>query len=84
MATILVIGLIAGWKAVNQAVNNELEDVGNAISSLDQSYRFGGVSGCCAETKGSFYRDTPRHGEVDTCEANFQPAAEGCEEGDGR
>ena len=47
LATILVIGLVAGWKSVNQAVNNELEDVGKAISSLDQTYSFCGTTGCC-------------------------------------
>ena len=79
LATILVIGLVAGWKSVNQAVNNELEDVGKAISSLDQTYSFCGTTGCCAHTNGSAFADIPRHYGVDTCFGTPQDA-ESCDD----
>lgn len=78
IATILVIGLAAGWKTVNQAVNNELEDVANAINSIDQSYKYGGVSGCCGESAGSKYRDSVKHSPVDTCTRDFDDPSVRC------
>ena len=45
VATILVLGLVAGLSAVSSAVNLELGDVAQAISHLKQSYSYGGVSG---------------------------------------
>lgn len=57
IATILVIGLVAGLKSVQQAAVNELEEVASAIGALDQTYSFGGTSGCCGFTAGSSYRD---------------------------
>jgi len=43
IATILVIGLIVGLSEVAHAVNNELNDVGDAYGSVNQSFRYGGV-----------------------------------------
>ena len=40
--TILVIGVIVGLSEVAVAVNTELNDVSNAIGSLDQSFFFTG------------------------------------------
>jgi Flp pilus assembly pilin Flp len=40
--TILVIGVIAGLTEVALAVNAELNDVGNAIGAMDQSYMYTG------------------------------------------
>jgi Flp pilus assembly pilin Flp len=57
VATILVIGLVVGLKAVQQAVVNELEEVASAIGALNQSYSFGGTSGCCGSTAGSTFTD---------------------------
>lgn len=42
VATILVIGLVVGLSAVSTGVNGELQDVGNAFSSVNQSYSFSG------------------------------------------
>jgi len=43
--TILVIGVIVGLNEVSVAVNTELNDVSNAIGSLDQSFFFSGLKG---------------------------------------
>ena len=60
VATILIIGLVVGLKAVQSAVEGELLDLANAISSLNQSYSFGGSSGCCASAAGSSFLETTR------------------------
>ena len=56
-STILVIGLVAGLKSVQQAVATELEDMANAVGSLSQAYSFAGTSGCAASTNGSRHSD---------------------------
>lgn len=43
--TILVIGVIVGLAEVASAVNTELNDISNAIGSLDQSFFFTGFHG---------------------------------------
>ena len=43
--TILVIGVIVGLNEVAVAVNTELNDVSNAIGSIDQSFFFSGMKG---------------------------------------
>ena len=43
--TILVIGVIVGLSEVAVAVNTELNDISNAIGSLDQSFAFTGFKG---------------------------------------
>ena len=44
IATILVIGLIVGLSEVQHAVVSELNDVGDAIGKLNQSYLYTGFS----------------------------------------
>jgi Flp pilus assembly pilin Flp len=68
VATILVIGLIVGLKAVQSAVLNELEEVAGAIGAVSQSYSYGGTSGCCAFTNGSSFTDNgPNTYPVNVC-----------------
>jgi len=57
VSTIMVIGVVAGLKSVQQAVVTEMEDLANAVGSLSQSYTFSGTSGCAASTTGSRYQD---------------------------
>ena len=45
VGTILVIGVIVGLSAVQDAVNTELADLGQAIGEIDQSYTHGGTTG---------------------------------------
>jgi Flp pilus assembly pilin Flp len=71
VATICVIGLIVGLSEVQHAINAELNDVANAIGSLNQGYYFsgfhkrdfGGITH--ALTYGSIYID-----EIDDCDCN--------------
>ncbi len=71
VATLCVIGLVVGLSEVQHAINAELNDVGNAIGKLNQSYSFsgfhkidaGGVTH--AITYGSAYVDT-----TDDCDCN--------------
>ncbi len=44
VATLLVIGLIVGLSEVQHAVVEELNDVGEAIGSLNQSYFYSGFT----------------------------------------
>ncbi|MFO0845107.1 MAG: hypothetical protein U0797_22420 [Gemmataceae bacterium] len=59
VATILVIGIIAGLSSVRSAVNVELSELANAILALSQGYTIAGQQGCCASTDGSQAIDTP-------------------------
>ena len=65
IATILVIGMIVGLASLRDAVVTELADVGQAISNLNQSYSFSGISGHHTQTAGSFFDDEP-----DFCDRN--------------
>lgn len=51
--TILVIGVIVGLSEVAVAVNTELNDVSNAIGSLDQSFFFTGFHAVDGKAKSS-------------------------------
>lgn len=69
--TILVIGLIVGLSELQDAVVNELNDVGEAIGALNQSYYFHGHSSrfgaltLKAVTYGSSFTD-----RTDSCDGN--------------
>ncbi|MCA9027887.1 MAG: hypothetical protein KDA86_21945 [Planctomycetaceae bacterium] len=74
VATLLVVGLIVGLSEVQHAVVSELNDVGDAIGSLNQGYRFSGFSkrknnggggGVAARSYGSAFTDTQ-----DACDNN--------------
>lgn len=55
--TILVIGLIVGLSAVRTSIVQELGDIAEAFGVLNQSYSFGGVTHCCALTRGTEFGD---------------------------
>ncbi|MBT5018602.1 MAG: hypothetical protein HON04_07635 [Planctomicrobium sp.] len=71
VATILVIGLIVGLSEVQHALNAELNDVAEAIGSLNQSYFYSGFSASKMNgatksyVKGSFFDDL-----ADDCDNN--------------
>jgi len=56
LASILVIGILAGITAVRDAVNAELADVAKAVQ-VDQSYSFSGTRSSCAATAGTTFVD---------------------------
>lgn len=75
IATILVIGLIVGLSEIQHAVVAELNDVADAIGSVNQSYAYtgfhanksnGGV-GLKAFTNGSSFVDTADDCDNDQC-----------------
>ncbi|WP_437230792.1 Flp family type IVb pilin [Planctomicrobium sp. SH661] len=90
IATLLVIGLIVGLSEVQYAVAEELNDVADAIGSLNQSYYFSGFSACKPDGRikssvaGSAFRDV-----LDSCDNNQcqiacdAPVAEGPKHGHG-
>lgn len=57
IATIAVIGLVAGLTAVRDGVVSELSDVAGSVQDLNQSYSFNGVTGHSAASAGSDFQD---------------------------
>jgi Flp pilus assembly pilin Flp len=78
IATILIIGIVAGLKSVQTAVLNELEEFAGAVGALSQSYSIGGVEGCCSNSAGSRYIDTVNTFSVDTCTGQIDPLGANC------
>lgn len=64
MASIVVLGLMAGMTSVRDAVVSELSDVAGAVQDVNQSYTYFGVQGHSASTAGSDYVD-----ELDFCDS---------------
>lgn len=85
IATLLVIGLIVGLSEVQHAVVAELNDVGDAIGKLNQSYLFTGFSkrgqfdsGFKAFTRGSAYFDSMDECDMNECDIDCdRPVQEG-------
>lgn len=57
VASILVIGIVAGLKSLRDSVVTELGDVAQAIANINQSYSFSGAGGHHAFNPGSFFTD---------------------------
>ena len=57
IATIAVLSLVVGLTEVSKAINQELEDVGSAFGSINQSYCFQGMQGSKGHKVGSMFRD---------------------------
>ncbi len=57
IATIMLIGLLAGMTAIRDSVLSELSDVAGAVQDMNQSYRLYGVQGHSASTAGMDYID---------------------------
>lgn len=57
IATIVVIGLIAGLTSVRDQVIMELGDVSIAVTRTTQSYSFSGVTSHAGSTAGTVFRD---------------------------
>ncbi|MBS0210495.1 MAG: hypothetical protein JSS27_16245 [Planctomycetes bacterium] len=71
-ASIAVLGVIAGFGAVREAVVTELADVAQAIANLDQSYSISGTFGHCAVTAGGQFVDLPDFCDSSVTTTNFQ------------
>ena len=59
VSTICVLGMIVGLSELALNINNELEDVGSAFQSIQQSYHADGTSGHKGCTIGSSFQDCP-------------------------
>jgi hypothetical protein len=72
VATILVIGMITGLATVRDQVVTELADLAAAVSDLDHSYSFSGVTTSVATISGSTFTDL-----VDFCDTAPSQGADG-------
>jgi len=63
IATVLVIGMLVGLVTIRDQVVQELADVADAFSEIDQSYSFTGVTGHASSTAGTLFVDA-----ADFCE----------------
>lgn len=64
VATVGVLSMIVGLSEVALNVNNELEDVGSAFGSINQTVHVQGICGHNGFTGGSCFQD-----QVDFCDA---------------
>ena len=70
VATLLVVGLVVGLSEVQHAIVSELNDVADAIGSLNQGFRFSGLSAKKSSGCGSFMSGSSFTDMVDTCDNN--------------
>ena len=77
VATIGVLSLVVGLSEVAFNVNQELEDVGSAIGSINQTYQYNGVAGSKGKAEGSAFWDNRDAGDCD-CDVvcNVAPTGE--------
>lgn len=59
ISTIVVLSLVVGLSEVANGVNEELEDVGSAVGSMNQTLRYSGFSGHKGFIAGSSFNDGP-------------------------
>ncbi|WP_299468643.1 hypothetical protein [uncultured Gimesia sp.] len=70
IGTILVLGVVVGLATVRDQVVQELGDLALAISNINQSYSFSGVTGHTSSVAGSIFDD-----QLDFCDSNTDVAA---------
>jgi hypothetical protein len=63
VGSILVLGMIVGLKSVRDSVVTELADFAQAVSNIDQSFCYSGVSGHSANSGGGHFQD-----QLDFCD----------------
>ncbi len=73
VSTICVLGMIVGLSEVAFNVNQELEDVGSAIGSVNQSFHYNGTQGSKGGIAGSCYDDKWDQGD-DDCDVSCDVA----------
>lgn len=64
VATVLVVGLLAGLSTVRDQVIQELADVADAVSEVNQSYSYSGVIAHSASTAGGLFIDLSDYCEI--------------------
>lgn len=70
VATVAVLAMVVGLSEVGINVNNELEDVGSAIGSMNQSFNLQGSTGHQSMVGGSMFLD-----RADYCDAKCDVVA---------
>lgn len=85
VATIVVLGMIVGLSEIQHALNAELNDVADAIGSINQGFYYSGFSknnntkgGVGAYTRGSLFVDARDECDNDQCQIDCDsPVPEG-------
>jgi hypothetical protein len=72
ISTVLVLGLVVGLAEVANGVNQELEDVASAFGSVNQTFRFSGLTGHKGFIVGSAFGD-----KSDYCDSQFDINCDG-------
>jgi Flp pilus assembly pilin Flp len=72
VASVLVIGVIAGLSSLRDSVVTELADVAQALANFNQSYCFSGVSGHHAFSGGGEFSD-----QLDFCDSRYNNSDKG-------
>ena len=72
VSTIVVLGSIVGLSEIAHGVNQELEDVGSAIGSVNQTYKYTGFTGAKGRQVGSRFYDF-----ADECDGQFDINCDG-------
>ncbi len=75
VATLLVIGMVTGLTTIRDQVLGELGDVADAISEVDQSYSYSGVTAHASSTAGVNFADTNDFCEADASTNDQTPGA---------
>ena len=85
LATLVLVGMIAGLTALRECVVSELSDLGGSIQDFNQGYSYNGVTGSSATMAGSRFSDATDiaddHGDIvgqgDNCiQFNVPPTGE--------
>lgn len=73
LTTVMVVGMIVGLVSMRDSVNAEMEDIAEAIGSLDQSYSFDGIQNVqeTAFIEGSIFSDAQDVNAGDTTGFTF-------------
>ena len=64
IATVAVLAMVVGLSEVASAVNQELEDVASAFGSVNQSFRYQGLTGHGGASGGGSFHDA-----IDFCDS---------------
>lgn len=59
VSTIAVLALVVGLSEIANGLNQELEDVGSAFGSVNQTYNYRGMTGHKGRVVGSIFHDQP-------------------------
>lgn len=73
IGTILVLGVVVGLATVRDQVVQELGDLALAISNINQSYSFSGVTGHTSSTAGSVFVDLTDFCDTTTDTSGVEP-----------